>query len=59
MKAVKYMKIGFCTLSEFITTLSEIRRRSFKGLKILENQPCIVGSEIYKCLLKVYIFLLI
>lgn len=57
MKAVKYMKIGFCT--EFISTLSEIRRRSFKGLKILENQPCIVGSEIYKYLLKVYIFLLI
>lgn len=23
MKAVKYMKIGFCTLSEFISTLSE------------------------------------
>lgn len=59
MKAVKYMKIGFCTLSEFISTLSEIRMRSFKGLKILENQPCIVGSEIYKYLLKVYIFLLI
>lgn len=59
MKAVKYMKIGFCTLSEFISTLSEIRRRSFIGLKILENQPCIVGSEIYKYLLKVYIFLLI
>lgn len=59
MKAVKYMKIGFCTLSEFISTLSEIRRRSFKGLKILENQPCIVGSEIYKYLLKVYIFFLI
>lgn len=44
-KAATYIKIG-------LSTLSEISWRKFKRLKIVENQPIIVGSKKYKYLFK-------